>query len=91
VSIVLIDRADKLDMAELLRRDAREQVEERPCALARAEIKTLERVVEPGRHFPKFPAEQLLHCSSAGRIRLGWRWQIHLNSVEAKNHGTPSR
>ena len=85
---VLVDRCrHEFDVAELLRRDARDQVEERTGALARAEVEGLKGVVQPGRHLTELPAEQLLHCCGAGGIRVGRRRQG--DPVTAKNHDAP--
>ena len=82
-----VDRGrDELDVAELLGRDAAEQVVERPRALAGAEVERLERVVQPGRHLAELAAQQLLHGGGAGRIRVGRRWQLDTEPVNANDH-----
>jgi hypothetical protein len=70
-------RVDRLrhqfDVAELLGRDVRDEVVERPCALLAAEVERLERVVQERRHLAELPAQQFLDGGGAGRIRVGRR------------------
>src|SRR5262245_27697405 len=76
-------RRDELDVTELLRRDAAEEVVERPRALPRAEVEGLKRVVQPGGHLTELAAEQLLHGCRAVGIRMGWRRQFNAEAVDA--------
>ena len=66
-------RRDELDVAELLGRDARHQVVERPSALPVAEVERLVRVVHEGRHLAELPAQQLLDRGRADRVGVGRR------------------
>jgi hypothetical protein len=54
--------ADELDVAELFRRDVRDQVVERFHLVPAAEVERLERIVHQGRHLAELSAEQLLYC-----------------------------
>ena len=73
VSIVLIAVADELDVPELLGGDVRDEVEERPRALAGAEVERLERVVHERRHLAELAAQQLLDDGGAGGVGVGRR------------------
>ena len=73
-------------MAELLGSDVRDEVEERPRALTVAEVERLERVVHERRHLPELAAEQLLHSGGSGGIRVGRRWQLGQEPIDAANH-----
>ena len=67
-----VDRGcHQLDVTELLGRDVRNQVVERPRTLAAAEVERLEAVIQERRHLPEPTAEQLLHGSRAGWIGIG--------------------
>jgi hypothetical protein len=82
-----VDRGrDKLDVAELLRRDVRDQVVERTRALAEAIVERLERVVHQRRHLAELAAHQLLHGRSATGVRRGGRRKLRLPTVNTKEH-----
>ncbi len=82
-----VDRLrDELDVPELLGGDVRHQVVERPGALLVAEVERLERVVHERGQLAELAAEQLLHGGGPGRIRLGRRRQLDLDTVGAEDH-----
>ena len=64
-------RGDELDVPVLLGRDVRDQVVERPRALAVAEVERLERVVHQRRHLAELAAHQLLDGGGARGIGRG--------------------
>src|SRR5215210_2446716 len=67
-------RRHELNVAELFRGNAGEQVIERPSSLPGPEVERLEGVVEPGRHLAELAAEQLLDGCGTLRVRIGRRW-----------------
>jgi hypothetical protein len=82
-----VDRIrNELDVAELLRRDVRDEVVERPRALPVAKVEGLERVVQERGHLAELAAQELLNGCGSGRIRLGRRWQLGLDAIDATNH-----
>jgi hypothetical protein len=69
-----VDRgSDQLDVAELLGRDARHQVVERPSSLPIAEVERLVGVVHERRHLAELAAQKLLHRGGPDRVGVGWR------------------
>src|SRR5512132_326361 len=83
----VVDRGgDELDMAELLRRDRRQEVVERAGSLPTPEVEGLEGVVEPGRHLAKLAAEQLLNGLGTGRIGIGRRRKLDTEAIDTENH-----
>ena len=86
-----VDRlGDQLDVAELLGRDVRDQVVERPSALLVAEVERLKGVVQERRHLAELSTQELLDGGGPCRIRVGRRRQLGLNSINAANHGERS-
>ncbi len=79
-------RRDQLDVAELLRGDARHQVIERARALAVAEVERLVGVVHERRHLAVLAAQQLLDRGRADRIGIRGRRQFGLQAVDSQNH-----
>ena len=82
---------DELDVAELLGRDAREQVVERPRALPVAEVERLVGVVHEGRHLAELAAQQLLNGGGPHRIGIRRRRELGLQSIDAENHASPPK
>ena len=87
-----VDRGrDELDVAELLGGDVRDEVVERPRALAVAEVERLERVVHEGRHLAELAAQQLLDDGGAGGVGIRWRRHLGLEAVDTQNHEVTPR
>jgi hypothetical protein len=79
-------RGDELDVAVLLGGDVRDEVVERPRALAVAEVERLERVVHEGRHLAELAAHELLDHARTLRVGVRRRRQLGLPPVDAQNH-----
>ena len=79
-------RGDELDMAELLGRDVRHQVVERPRTLPVAEVERLERVVQPRRHLAEAATHQLLDGSRAFGVGVGRGRQLRGHPVVTQDH-----
>ena len=80
---------DELDVPELLRGNARDQVVERPCALPVPEVERLVGVVHEGRHLAELATQQLLNGSRTGGIGIRWGWHLGLQPIDSQNHGLP--
>ncbi len=86
-----VDRdGDQLDVAVLLGGDVRDQVVERPRALAPAEVERLERVVHQRRHLAEPAAHQLLHGLRALGVGIGRRGHLHAKAVDSQDHRNSS-